>query len=218
MSLPSELKLPAAIEMMCMTSAGPKVLAGCISATGAQGIIVDANGPVEDVLPGSKVVLSSTDKTIPRISATVVLCKGNRLTLSEPESRPREKRLYPRLHGNISLRFQEHNPTDGDLEIRRWLENGTGGTQPWHEPDPFMNFSVNGLLFEGTHLCTEGGTLYLEFGVGSNPERWRCTATVVRVFDPDQDVHRTAINFDSLPDGAIDAMSNYTIKIQEALM
>ena len=84
MSLPSELKLPAAIEMMCMTSKGPKVLAGCISATGPQGIVVDASGPFEDVLPGSKVVLSSSDKAMPRISATVVLCKGNRLTLSEP--------------------------------------------------------------------------------------------------------------------------------------
>jgi len=218
MSLPSELKLPAAIEMMCMTSKGPKVLAGCISATGPQGIVVDASGPVEDVLPGSKVVLSSSDKAMPRISATVVLCKGNRLTLSEPESRPREKRLYPRLHGNIPLRFQEHNPEDGAAGIQNWIEAGNGNGTNFREPDPFMNFSVNGLLFEIEHRCTEGGLLYIELGVGSAPQRWRCTGTVVRVFDPEDGFHRTAINFDTLPDEAIDAMSSYTIKIQEALM
>ena len=84
-----------------------------------------------------------------------------------------------------------------------------------------MNFSVNGLSFESEQTCDKGDILLLHMGVGESTDRWRASGKVVRVQDiseGDNPLFDIAISFEVIPDAAMEALSDFTLSIQEALL
>lgn len=215
---------PTQVELLCLTSDGPLMFEGR-ARYGAEGdqIEVDLSAPASNKLQGSQAIITFPVKGAPRVTAQIIHAEGNRLSLTSPRLRPRDKRLYPRLYGNIPLRYRLHNDSEGELSVHRWLAGSThGGPQPpLRTPEPFMNFSVSGLCFEDTISIEHDAMLLLEMGVGELPDRWRATGRVVRVQklpDGDTPLYSIALNFETLPDDAMQALSDFTLTIQEALL
>lgn len=226
MNTPLDASTPTQVELLCLTANGPVMFEGRarLNAQDAGEIEVDLSAPANDEVKGSQAIVTFLDKNTPRLTARVLRAEGNRLALSSPRLRPRDKRLYPRLYGNVPLRYRLHNPEDGELTIHRWLAGSTQDLtpRPWRSPEPFMNFSVNGLCFEDSLECEEGDLLLLHLGVGDSDKRWRATGRIVRVKDlpPDGETpcYQIALSFETLPDAAMDALSDFTLTIQEALL
>ncbi|MEL6343356.1 MAG: hypothetical protein AAFV53_09480 [Myxococcota bacterium] len=226
MNTPLDASTPTQVELLCLTANGPIMFEGRARLNHEESteIEVDLSGPASDDVAGSQAIVTFPDKQSPRLTAKVLRADGNRLSLSAPRLRPRDKRLYPRLYGNIPLRYRLHNPEDGELTIHRWLAGSTQDLtpRPWRSPEPFMNFSVNGLCFEDSLECREGDLLLLHMGVGDGESRWRATGRIVRVKDlpmeGDTPIYSIALSFETLPDDAMDALSDFTLTIQEALL
>lgn len=223
MNLPLNTSTPTSVELLCLTADGPIMFLGRALSTDDE-IEVNLSGPASEGLAGSQAIVSfPTEKDAPRVTARVLRADGNRLALSNPQLRPRDKRLYPRLYGNVPMRFQVHRPDDGDLFVHRWLAGSTQDLvpRPWHTPEPFMNFSVNGLSFESPAACKKDDLLLLHLGVGESAKRWRATGRVVRVTDiseNDTPLFQIAMSFETIPDEAMEALSDFTLSIQEALL
>ena len=224
MNLPLNAQTPTNVELLCLTPDGPMMFMGRARTSEADEIEVDLNGPANESLAGSQAIISfPSQQDAPRITAKVLRIDGNRIALTSPQIRPRDKRLFPRLYGNIPLRFQVHNSEEGELVIHRWLAGSTRNLvpRPWFTPEPFMNFSVNGLSFEAGQYCKKGDLLLLLMGVGESTERWRATGKVVRVIEiteGDTPMFQIAMAFEALPDKAMAALSDFTLSIQEALL
>jgi hypothetical protein len=215
---------PTQVELLCMTDTGPIMFEGRARyGTEEEEIEIDLSSPVQDGLSGSQAIITFLTKNSPRVTAKIIRAEGNRLSLTKPRIRPRDKRLYPRLFGNIPLRYRAHVAEDGELAIHRWLAGSSheGPTRSLRTPEPFMNFSVSGLCFEDTVLYNRGDLLFVEFGVGEGESRWHATGRIVRVDQiseaPDS-LYQIAINFETLPDAAMEALSDFTLAIQEALL
>jgi len=224
MNHPLNPQTPTDVELLCLTPDGPVMFMGRARTVEEDEIEVNLNGPANRTIAGSQAIISfPTSSDAPRITAKVLSTDGNRIALSCPQLRPRDKRLFPRLYGNIPLRYQVHNPEDGELVIHRWLAGSTRDLvpRPWFSPEPFMNFSVNGLSFEAEQGCKMGDVLLLHMGVGESTERWRATGKVVRMKEvtvDDKPMFEIAIAFETLPDNAMEALSDFTLSIQEALL
>ncbi len=226
MALPIDANNPISVEILCLTSDGPIMFEWRARRGESEDAIeIDLNGPAGSSVTGSQAILTFPQTTdAPRVTAKVLSASGNHLSLTRPRVRPRDKRLYPRLFGNIPLRFRVHDPADGDLAVHRWLAGSTQGLvpRPWYAPEPFMNFSVNGLSFESPVGCDENALLLLHMGVGESPERWHATGRVVRVREiPAEEgdpSFQIAVSFEALSDEAMESLSNFTLSIQEALL
>ena len=227
MNTPLNTNTPTQVELLCLTDDGPVMFEGRARYGASEDEIeVDVSGLVQGKLAGSQAILTFPDHDTPRLTARVFQAVGNHLVLSAPRLRPRDKRLYPRLYGNIPLRYQVHSPTDGDLAVHRWLAGSSQDLdpRPWRSPEPFMNFSVNGLCFDDTVACKEGDLLLLHMGVGEGAQRWRATGRVVRVSEipPEEDggapLFQVALSFEAISDDAMEALSDFTMAIQEALL
>ena len=142
------------------------------------------------------------------------------LQLSVEVDLPSENlRHYPRLIGGVDLGYIEIS--EGmDSEI--WLSgkdredsSSSEGLQLSTPIDPLMNFSVFGLKFESRDLLSESTLLLCEIGLPVDEQRWRSLAKVVRVW-PEGDLFSTAIHFISPPQGLVDALSDFTLRIQRA--
>lgn len=215
---------PTQVELLCLTSDGPLMFEGR-ARYGADDdqIEVDLSAPASEKLQGSQAIITFPVKGAPRLTAQIIHAEGNRLSLTSPRLRPRDKRLYPRLYGNIPLSYRAHHSAEGELSVHRWLAGSThdGPQPPLRTPEPFMNFSVSGVCFEDTIPFEKDALVLMELGVGELPGRWRATGRVVRVErlpDGDTPLYSIAVNFETLPDAAMQALSDFTLTIQEALL
>ncbi|MFT4979374.1 MAG: hypothetical protein ACI8S6_005284, partial [Myxococcota bacterium] len=212
------------IELLCLTNDGPVMFKGRAryDSSGEQ-IEVDLSSPASAGLKGSQAIITFPTAGAPRMTAQIIHADGNHLSLISPKLRPRDKRLYPRLYGNIPLHYRAHRAEEGELAVHRWLAGSThdGPQVPLRSPEPFMNFSVSGVCFEDSIGYDKDTLLLLEFGVGESGERWRATGRIIRsdeLPEGDTPLHQIAVNFETLPDEAMEALSEFTLTIQEALL
>lgn len=224
MKQPLNNQTPTNVEVLCLTPSGPVMFMGRAQLDEENEIDIALTAAASDTLTGCQAILSfPADQDAPRITAKVLRTEGEHVFLSSPQLRPRDKRLYPRLYGNIPLRFQAHHPDEGELVIHRWLAGSTQDIvpRPWFIPEPFMDFSVNGLSFESPEACVEGSLLLLHMGVGESGDRWRATGRVIRttaIPDSSPALYQVAMSFEVIPDAAMEALSDFTLSIQEALL
>lgn len=216
------LEQPVRVELLCMTSAGPVMLRGqALQGSSKNEIKVSLDESVEGDLIGAQVIMSASDQQVARLTAQITHCASNLVTLNRGSVRPRDKRLYPRLFGNIPLQYC-HLADEDEATISQWLnQQPTQRALSLRTPEPFMNFSVSGLCFEDDAQYQLGDFMLLEFSVGERPQRWRASGRVVRIDampEEGEGVHSVAVNFEALPDGAMEALSDFTITIQEALL
>lgn len=211
-----------AVEVVCTGGPAPFIASG--RATGADGKwTVHVDRDASSLPRDARAILTFEDPTSPRIVGIVEEVAGNRIELVERVVRERERRAFPRLVAGLQLKARALATTEADAETAAWMAGDDGpldrGT--WFHPDPFMNFSVTGLRFQGPDILASGTPLLLELGI-RNQGSWRCVARVVRTFtapeggDPSQS--QVAVEFTSIPDEAEIALSELTLRIQDQLL
>jgi hypothetical protein len=177
---------------------------------------------------GTPVVLDWPATQRPRVVATVILAAHPRYQLRLRRQVARDRRVFPRLAGQISLRYLAlARRPELDLEVTggRWLSLGLvpAGSTDFERPDPNMNFSVNGLRFADGGGLVPGDHVLCEVGVLGDTERWRVVASVARRTEPEEDDHNTprlgaetlvALRFCDPPEGLIEALAAYTLALQ----
>lgn len=196
------------VEALWLTESGPRMMRGSLDSSEA-GLILTIT---DDELPpvGSRLLLYGD--SIQMLSTRVTSTQAQTLEL-EPESRPTDKRLHPRLFGNIPTRLQPVK----DIHIADWLSGHLSIEDGWLKPEPFMNFSVNGLSFEIEASLEQGVDCIVEFSVGDLTDKHRACATVIRSIDIGNAVE-VALHFYQLPPKAKQQLSEFTLSIQEALL
>ena len=184
---------------------------------------IEVHGPTHQLVSGASLVVEfPPDSGATRAIVLIDAVKDGVVSARVRRLAPPDKREYPRVEGPIHLRYHV-SPSLESAE--RWLGGGTAEATEY-TPDPFMNFSVTGLMFEDLPRCSEGDMLLLAFSVPNESEEWRCVGSVVRVQprppdERDDDLvatHRVAMHFLRLPEGGAEALRRHTIRMQEALM
>jgi hypothetical protein len=227
MSSFSEIHLPTPVEVLCLTSEGPFILSATARSLENEKLLLVLEKQSNHDLSNKKVILQFADHNSPMITMHVLQSEGTRLILGSGQVHVREKRLFPRLYGNIPVRYCRVDPQNIEFIQRQWLQGDISPDDTWNAPEPFMNFSVNGISFEET--AQQGQTqpwiqpkdwVLLELGVGDTPQRWRLVARVVRAHPTPNSSPLTcniALFFENVPQSALDALTNFTLNIQEAL-
>ncbi|MFZ5475655.1 MAG: hypothetical protein ACOZNI_02670 [Myxococcota bacterium] len=215
MSLP--LRLNAPVSLVYAVPVPPVLAKGTVVASDERYVEIRLDAPAA-IPAGARVIVElPKGSAVPRAVIAVESSSGGVLRARIVRAPPPEKREYPRVHGAVDVGWRVAR---GDEEA--WLAGGPAG-ELFH-PDPFMNFSATGLGFDDHDRCAEGDTLLLEVGIPHDARRWRCLGKVVRVApipvdERDEDVdatHRIAVSLERAPDELTEALSTYTLKIQDA--
>jgi len=159
--------------------------------------------------------------------------KFSYLTLSKDRLHQREKRLFPRLFANISMKYIALDASASVPHI--WMRTGQlpkeipKTKQDWSSPEPFMNFSANGLSFFDSNLLSHSTILLIELELMTPSEdssensnqSWsthRCIGRVVRCRKLEDDRYESAIYFEQITEQTQDVLSSLTLKIQNAML
>lgn len=127
-----------------------------------------------------------------------------------------DRRLFPRLNAGLPIRIQSSDPSGAT----DYLAGNDPETAAWVTPDPYMNFSVEGLELHATCRFPKDQALLIELRIGTQPQSWRCTGHVVRTGesgDPDYPF-TTAVCFDQIPPEATEALVEFTARVQEVFL
>ncbi len=222
------------VEIICLSVTPPVIRKGRVTCQG--------EGPCEVVLeesdprlePGMRVVLDGSPDRDLRIKGLVAGVDGPSLRVETERLVPPDKRSFPRMYGGIHIRYRVLAAREREKESSAWLagEEAPGQEGDWREPDPFMDFSGTGLRFEDQLLCDKDDLMLVELRLPSSEKRWRATARVVRV-DPirpedlegrDEErqepvpTHQIAVHFAELPAEATEALTEFAMRIQDALL
>ena len=124
---------------------------------------------------------------------------------------PREKRLFPRLYGQVPLLIHK---VETDFLVSKWVNGEIDPDSTWIKPEPFMNFSINGVSFQSDTPLPRMSTVlvYLAEGNGS-----RIVARVIRCAK-DGDRYDIALYFEEVPEEVLIWFSEKTLRIQDALL
>jgi len=227
----TERTLSVPVELVCTSGPVPAILRGKLSHLHEGLYIVD----VEQVPPGiradQRAILNIIDGKAPRVLGTITRVEGRRITLSQQALRERERRVYPRLHAGIPLRFRVPAPDAAAAAAVAWLRSDEGSAEDpgWVTHESLVNFSVTGLGFDSPIAANNGDLVLLDMGMPGRPERWRCTGVLVRVSPVPPDeleeddagrlcAHRYALNFETIPHAAQAALTELTIQMQDAMI
>ncbi len=210
------------VDVICVGGPAVRVLRGRVRAFDQRMFDVELDDGREEVPAGSRVVLDLGGDFGGRVRATVATSRAGRMHALLQRVVPPEKRAFPRLLGNVPLRWCLMPSRWGEGEAQAWLQgaNARELAGAWSTPDPLMNFSVTGLQFEDLRPPAADATLLLEMGVAEAPQTWRAVARVLRTeatrpSDGGPVAHAIAVEFTWLPDAARDALTVYTLRRQE---
>lgn len=167
---------------------------------------------------GTRLVLEPREGRGQRWIVVVTGVSGRAVRVRPVYAPPVERREYPRLPGEIALRYVVSPGADA---ASAWMRGGPMGDGA-RQPSPRMEFSVTGLAFDDAPLVREAAALLMEIGVADGRARWRCVARVIRVLalpgaQPPGATHRIAVQFEQIPQPATLALVDYTMRVQEAL-
>jgi len=165
---------------------------------------------------GAQVILNR-DGEAPRIIAAITKVLGREVIVAQKMVRAREKRSYPRLMAGLPIQYRVVSGPVSASGITRWVEGQDEGLSSgtWHSPDELMNSSVTGLRFDAVELVDEGALVLLQIELEGAV--FRATARVVRVFDLEDGV-QLAVVFEEIAAGAQEALSELTLRLQDALI
>ena len=209
--------MSVAARIICASGNTPIMANGTLLERGDTEVTVQCDASAAAIQQGSKVVLTF-DGGGERWTGVVDAVEdrnGNiHLRVVAPNAHSADKRDYPRLHAGLPIQYKISDQSEADS----WLSGGTVEND-WCTPDPYMNFSVSGLRFEVNEEVQEGQILLVLLSIGTSETVWRTTVKVIRVFESNGATHRSAaVSFQHLPDEALAALSDLTLKIQETLI
>jgi hypothetical protein len=210
------------VEIICLSVTPPVIRNGRVTCQGEGPCEVVLEEPEPRLEPGMRVVLDGGPDRDLRIKGLVTGMEGLRLRVETQRVVPPDKRSFPRMFGGLHVRYR----------ILTAGEDATGEGGVWREPDPFMDFSGTGLRFEDQLHCKTEDRMLIELRLPSSEELWRVAARVVRV-DPirsedleargetkpaQSPTHQIAVQFVDLPAEAAEALTEFGMRIQDALL
>lgn len=216
--MPAELRPSAPVSIIYAVPDPPVLARGTLVRVEGEELDIDVASSAT-IPAGARLIVQFGEGIAPR-EVRVERAEGRRLHTRTVRTRAPDKREYPRVHGAVDLRYRVPPGEDaGDAWMRGEDVGGADFT-----PDPFMNFSATGLAFDDLERTRDGELLLLTLGIPHDDRRWRATARVVRIApipvdERDEGVdttHRVAIAFERIPEEAVEALGNYTLRIQDA--
>lgn len=222
------------VEVVCLSVSPPVIRKGRVTCQGKGPCEVVLEAPEPRLAPGMRLVLDGGPDRRFRIKGLIAEAEGNRLRVDTERVVPPDKRSFPRMYGGIHLRYRVLAPGETEKDFAAWLAGADlqGREGGWREPDPFMDFSGTGLRFEDELHCGQDDHVLIELRLPAAEHAWRTAARVVRV-DPirpddwkrgeeaDQEqarTHQIAVEFIDLPADATEALTEFAMRIQEALL
>ena len=173
-----------------------------------------------EIEEGGSAVLYFPETERERALTVITQYHSPQIHCQEGEHISPDKRAFPRLFAGIKVLYQSV-ATESALS---WYDGGKELAEPWHSTDEYMNFSVTGLAFDGTGMCSEDELLALRISVGGETQEWRALAKPVRVQalkDYEQEdlengqrtVCNVAVFFESVPDDCAQALADLTNRV-----
>ena len=207
------LRVPA--DFLALSAVPPIATQGQLTCSDSH-CTVELPQPMPLLAAGTRVVVASRGEQAFRVLGTVASHEGTRVRIKVGRVVPADQRAFPRMVGGITLRYRVLPPGTPDDTLRAWMETGEAQGE-WRQPDPFMDFSGSGLAFEDSVPCSVGDKVLVQFLLPTYTEWWRATAHIVRAQPAAQapdTVQDIAIHFIDLPPGALDALMQYTLRMQ----
>ena len=218
----SNVELPTEVEILLLQNVPPRWVQCTLLPVRADGdlLTLKINEQEEPIITpfGSKVILHFTNDNGPMLSLRYYDQEADTLTLQFSQVHQRDKRSFPRHYGNIPLKFFPVPDEQLELMSKQWLSETIRPTEQWFCPEPFMNFSLGGLSFEHADPIPVDRSLLLAFSIGQSSKNWRSIGRVVRCIEINEQNFDIAIEFTFLPEGALEELSDFTLKVQEALL
>ena len=203
------------VELLCLTQRAPLLLHGTITQSESNHWIFTSAEPVElDVVDCNAIVNTNDDR--PMMTLHIVEQKNGQLILHTISTHPRERRSYPRLFSLINLRLL---PVKSEIQMTNWMTGATPLSDindTWLQPEPFMNFSVNGVAFEWDEPFKVNTKLIVALKESNNI--YRCVARVVRCSEEDIGRWEVALYFEEMADEAIDYLVHLTMRLQDSML
>lgn len=217
---------PVSVDLMALKAVPPVFLKGRVVFDTPWSCTVDHDGNAAGLRVGLDVVLNAAAEAGCRVVGTISSVEPRQVKIAVSHMVRTDQRIFPRMWGGIHARYRT---AKDDAELDAWM-HGTELEGPWHTPEPYMDFSASGLRFEDQETCRKDDTVLVEFRVPFHEPAWRATAKVVRVApltaddleDVDPDVqcptHEVAVQFVEVPSEAIDALMDFTVRLQEVFV
>jgi len=234
MLVPVDQDIALSIDLICTTQVPPTIIRGVVKRFDGELYTVQIQDDPAGLDIDARVILDFGADESPRMLTEVRSREGDTLYLAVRRSQARDKREFPRMQGGIHLRYAALGPAGdaptGRSDARGWVDRGAPPEgAAWAAPDPFMDFSASGLKFDDRPACVAGDLLLMELGVPSRDERWRGLARVVRLFpvppdqrerpdDPQGPTHQVAVEFLEIAPEATEALMEFTLQLQSALL
>jgi hypothetical protein len=204
--------LPCSVELLCLTNGAPLLLQGTLKQNDENELLMFASissFPIR--LDGFHAIINFKNDDIPMFTLTIKQQQDTELMLEFSHVHPREKRLFPRMYAQMSMLIQE---VKTDFAVSKWLNNEISSDPTWVQPEPFMNFSINGVSFQSKLPLTKSSTVLVELELD---EVYRIVARVIRC-QLEGDRYDIALYFEEISEKAIKYLSSMTLRIQDALL
>ena len=209
------------VRVLCTSSETPVMVRGSVSSQTAETVVIQIASGGDALSQGDRVVLAFTSADRGRVAGSVVSVSdadgGHAIEVNCATEHDRDKRDFPRLYAGLPIKYRVASSEEGAA----WIGGEPAPTDGWLDPDPFMNFSVGGLRFDADRSVAAHDLLLIDFATAQDGPRWRPTARVIRVFEPESEespTHSVAVAFVHFPDPANEALSELTLKIQDTLL
>ncbi len=228
MLLPIGEPVDVPVELICTTRVPPLILRATTTLFDGTRYRVRLDDEGDALELGARVILEFGRSDSPRVLALVAEVDGSNLLLDVQQSRPRDKREFPRMYGGVELRYAVVAPQD-TVAIDGWRNGTVQVGDDWHHPDPFMDFSASGLKFDDEETCKADDILLMDMSIPPSDESFRGVARVVRLFTIEEDddptlgedrtgTHAIAVEFVHLPTAAVEALMQFTLRLQGAIL
>lgn len=207
------LDLPRDVELLCLTMGAPLLLQGKLSELDHDDnhLLFTSREGIPIRLDNHRAIVNCKDDNIPMFTLNIEKQNEGLLYLEYSFTHPREKRLFPRLYGQIPLLIHE---VEREFVVAKWLNGDIDPDSSWLKPEPFMNFSINGVSFQSNTPLSRMSTVlvYLDEGSGS-----RIVARVIRCAK-EGERYDIALYFEEVPEEVLIWFSEKTLRIQDALL
>ncbi len=203
------------VELLCLTQRAPLLVQGHLTHPDSDIWIFTPDDAIAmDVLDCNAIV--NPNDGSPMMTLHIVKQDNDTLELHTISTHPREKRSYPRLFSMINLYV---HPVTDTQRMTEWIEsNNHPDFKGWIHPEPFMNFSVNGVAFSWNEAIPVNTRLLVAINVDNSENYHHGIARVVRCSKQESEHWQVALYFEQLSEDAIHHLVELTMRLQDSML
>ncbi len=218
--LPIDDTIDLAIELVCIQEEVPLTFDAKMVRFKGRYCEVQLSTASPWLQPGAGAVITFQEGGPYQLTGVIDRIVEDRLRLHVTRITTQDKRYYPRMNGDLNLRYRVMPRGRPPTHWLSGLEK-VDAEQSWFRPRSQMNFSSSGLRFNDAHECRTGDLLALELEIPGAPSAYRATGRVVRT-DPSaaespeqtEDLGSVAVEFVEISEGAVQALASFTLEQQ----